>query len=586
MSELPFNRVLVANRGEIAVRIVRACRDIGVASVAVYADEDADSLHVRLADDAVALDGVGATATYLNPDKLVAAAKESGAQAVHPGYGFLAESADFAEQVEAAALTWIGPPASAIRQLGDKVSARRVAETVNAPLLAGTSDPVVDVQAVQRFAHEDGLPVAIKATYGGGGRGMRVAHTLEEIPDLFAAAVRESEVAFGRGEVYVERFLERARHVEVQILADTHGAVAVVGDRDCSLQRRHQKLVEEAPAPFLTEQIRHVLHESAAAICREVGYVGVGTVEYLMGPDGELAFLEVNTRLQVEHCVSEETSDIDLVVQQLRTAAGLRLPKGLDGHARRHAMEFRINAEDPAAGFLPSSGTLTRFRTPDGPGVRMEPGVVEGSRVSEGYDSLLAKVVITGADRPEVFARARRALDELRVDGVATVAPFLRDVVRHDDFTSVDGMAVHTQWIEQTWLPSQPDVGTQSVAHDLAVRVGGRLLPVRVPALESPTTASLTRASERARERSEAATAKAADAVLAPMQATVISVAVHEGQAVDAGDRIAVVEAMKMEHTLTAPRAGAVRDLTVTEGSSVRHGDVVCRIAAVEGAAD
>ncbi|OMQ14479.1 acetyl-/propionyl-CoA carboxylase subunit alpha, partial [Modestobacter sp. VKM Ac-2676] len=479
-----MQKVLIANRGEIAVRVARACRDAGLTSVAVYAEPDRDALHVRAADEAFALGGTTPGDSYLVVDKILDAARASGADAVHPGYGFLSENADFARAVIDAGLTWIGPSPQAIVDLGDKVAARHIATRAGAPLVPGTKDPVADADEVVAFAREHGLPVAIKAAFGGGGRGLKVARTLEEIPELFDSAVREAVAAFGRGECFVERFLDRPRHVEAQVLADTHGTVVVVGTRDCSLQRRNQKLVEEAPAPFLTDEQRERIHSSAKAICREAGYHGAGTVEYLVGTDGSISFLEVNTRLQVEHPVTEETSGIDLVRQQFRIAEGLPLEITEDPTPRGHSIEFRINAEDAGRNFMPAPGPVTRLEVPQGPGVRWDSGVEAGGEVAGAFDSMLAKLIVTGATRTEALQRARRALDELVVEGMPTVVPFHRAVVRDPAFTS-EPFTVHTRWIETGWDNQVPPYSAAPAAGDeqeprqtVVVEVGGRRLEV------------------------------------------------------------------------------------------------------------
>ncbi|MDP9406486.1 MAG: ATP-grasp domain-containing protein, partial [Actinomycetota bacterium] len=485
-----MRKVLIANRGEIAVRVARACRDAGLGSVAVYAEPDRDALHVRLADEAFALGGQTPGESYLDIGKVLDAAKASGADAVHPGYGFLSENADFAQAVLDAGLTWVGPPPAAIRALGDKVAARHIAERAGAPLVAGTKDPVSGADEVVAFAEEHGLPVAIKAAYGGGGRGLKVARELSEVAELYDSAVREAVAAFGRGECFVERYLDKPRHVETQVLADTHGNVVVVSTRDCSLQRRHQKLVEEAPAPFLSEEQVRTLYDSSKAIMREAGYVGAGTVEFLVGQDGTISFLEVNTRLQVEHPVTEEISGIDLVREQFRIAAGGELPFG-DPPLRGHSIEFRINGEDPGRGFLPAPGALTAWRAPDGPGVRLDSGVEDGSVIGGAFDSLLAKLIVTGSDRAQALERARRALDEFEVDGMATALPFHRAVVRDPAFAP-DGEApftVHTRWIETEFDNTIPPyAGGGAPAEEPAerervvVEVGGRRLEVVLPA--------------------------------------------------------------------------------------------------------
>jgi acetyl-CoA/propionyl-CoA carboxylase, biotin carboxylase, biotin carboxyl carrier protein len=577
-------KVLIANRGEIAVRVVRGCRDAGLGSVAVYADSDRDAPHARLADEAYALGGRTAAETYLRIDKLLDVAARSGADAVHPGYGFLAENADFAQAVLDAGLIWIGPGPQAIRDLGDKVTARHIAQRVGAPLVPGTAEPVADAAEIVAFARRHGLPVAIKAAFGGGGRGLKVARTVEEIPALFESATREAVAAFGRGECFVERYLDRPRHVEAQVLADTHGAVVVVGTRDCSLQRRHQKLVEEAPAPFLTDAQRAQIHDSAKAICRAAGYHGAGTVEYLVGQDGTVSFLEVNTRLQVEHPVSEETAGIDLVRAQFRIAAGLPLEHTDDPAPRGHSIEFRINGEDPGRGFLPAPGTVTALCWPAGPGVRVDAGVAAGDVVGGHFDSLLAKIIVTGADRAEALERARRALDETVVEGVATVLPFHRLVVRDPAFTA--GFTVHTRWIETEWAGGVAPFAAAAPAADPApretvvVEVGGKRLEVRLPAdLLSGTPAAAPRSQGRRPGRRQAAAAgTGAGALVAPMQGTIVKVAAHNGDAVSAGDVIVVVEAMKMEQPLTAHRSGTVSQLDVEVGATVTAGTAICVI--------
>ncbi|TNC23779.1 acetyl/propionyl/methylcrotonyl-CoA carboxylase subunit alpha [Amycolatopsis alkalitolerans] len=584
-----FGKVLVANRGEIAVRVIRACRDAGLVGVAVYADQDTSAPHVRLADEAYALHGATAAETYLDIDKLLDVAKATGSDAVHPGYGFLSENAGFAEAVIGAGLTWVGPPPEAIRALGDKVTARRIAARVGAPLVAGTADPVSGADEVVAFARRHGLPVAIKASFGGGGRGLRVAYSIEEIPELFESTVREAAAAFGRGECFVERYLERPRHVEAQVLADEHGTVVVVGTRDCSLQRRHQKLVEEAPAPFLTDEQRATIHSSAQAICREAGYRGAGTVEYLLAADGTISFLEVNTRLQVEHPVTEETTGVDLVREQFRIAAGMPLSLTADPRPSGHAFEFRINGEDPGSGFLPTPGRITRLRLPEGPGIRLDSGVEEGSVVGGAFDSLLAKLIVSGPDRDTALARSRRALAELDVAGVATVLPFHRAVVRDPAFTGRDTFAVHTRWVETEFdnriEPYRPEAEQDGAT--VTVLIGGR--PMRVPL---PGLRTLGSVGERILAQAEEqalgghAAAVAGDLVTTPMQGTVVKVAVTEGQHVTEGELVAVVEAMKMENPVSAHRCGVVHDLAVQIGDTPAQGAVLCRIDDEEGAPD
>jgi acetyl-CoA/propionyl-CoA carboxylase biotin carboxyl carrier protein len=578
-------KVLIANRGEIAVRVIRACRDAGLTSVAVYADSDRDALPARLADEAYALGGETATDTYLRTDKLLDVAARSGADAVHPGYGFLSENADFAQAVLDAGLTWIGPGPAAIRDLGDKVTARHIAQSVGAPLVPGTAEPVSDAAEIVAFAEEHGLPVAIKAAFGGGGRGLKVARSMEEIPGLFESATREAVAAFGRGECFVERYLDRPRHVEAQVLADQHGNVVVVGTRDCSLQRRHQKLVEEAPAPFLTDEQRATIHESAKAICRAAGYSGAGTVEYLVGQDGTISFLEVNTRLQVEHPVSEETAGIDLVRAQFRIAAGEPLEIGEDPAPRGHAVEFRINGEDAGRNFLPAPGTVTALRWPDGPGVRVDAGVEAGSVIGGNFDSLLAKIIVTGADRAEALERARRALDETVVEGIATVLPFHRLVLRDPAFAGE--FRVHTRWIETEWAGEVPPFSAAAAAEPageretVVVEVGGKRLEVSLPASLFAGTggaASPRPAARRSGTGHAAAPAGGASALIAPMQGTIVKVAVHDGDTVQEGDVVVVVEAMKMEQPLVAHRSGTVAGLAVEVGAPVTAGTTICTI--------
>jgi acetyl-CoA/propionyl-CoA carboxylase biotin carboxyl carrier protein len=588
-----LRKVLVANRGEIAVRVIRACRDAGLTSVAVYADPDRDAPFVRLADEAFALGGATSGETYLSVDKLLDVAKRAEADSVHPGYGFLSENAEFAQAVIDAGLTWIGPSPQAIRDLGDKVTARHIAMRAGAPLVPGTKDPVSGPDEIIAFAQEHGLPVAIKAAFGGGGRGLKVARTMEEIPELFDSAVREAVTAFGRGECFVERYLDKPRHVEAQVLADQHGNVIVVGTRDCSLQRRHQKLVEEAPAPFLTDEQRASIHTSARAICKEAGYYGAGTVEYLVAVDGTISFLEVNTRLQVEHPVSEETAGIDLVREQFRIAAGDKLRFTEDPTPRGHSIEFRINGEDAGRGFLPAPGTVTTFTAPSGPGVRVDAGVESGSVIGGQFDSLLAKLIVTGEDRKQAIERARRALDEMVVEGMATVLPFHRAILRDPAFTGVgsdsgkDGFTVHTRWIETEFdnrIPPFSD-GAEAAEDEprqtVVVEVGGRRLEVSLPGdlALGGGGGSKTAAKSKPRKRSGGKGAAASgDAVTAPMQGTIVKVAVEEGQVVAAGELIVVLEAMKMENPVTAHKAGTVTGLSAESGTTVTQGTVLCEL--------
>ncbi|WP_206490702.1 acetyl/propionyl/methylcrotonyl-CoA carboxylase subunit alpha, partial [Rhodococcus sp. KRD162] len=593
MSEI--TKVLVANRGEIAVRVIRAAADAGLVSVAVYAEPDADAPFVRLADEAFALGGSTSAQSYLVIDKIIDAAVKSGADAVHPGYGFLSENADFAQAVIDAGLIWIGPSPQSIRDLGDKVTARHIAARAKAPSVPGTSEPVRDAQEILDFVDEHGLPIAIKAAFGGGGRGMKVARTREEIPELFDSATREAVAAFGRGECFVERYLDKPRHVEAQVIADQHGNVVVAGTRDCSLQRRFQKLVEEAPAPFLTDAQRAEIHSSAKAICREAGYYGAGTVEYLVGQDGLVSFLEVNTRLQVEHPVTEETSGIDLVLQQFAIANGEELSITEDPQPRGHSFEFRINGEDAGRGFLPAPGPVTTFTAPSGPGVRVDSGVESGSVIGGQFDSMLAKLIVTGATRDEALARSRRALAEFDVQGLATVIPFHAAVVSDPAFIG-DGESfdVHTRWIETEWdnqIP--PFTAGQPLDEDevlprqsVVVEVGGRRVEVSLPgefSLGASTNgggpAGAVRRKPKARTRGGAgAGAGSGDAVTAPMQGTVVKVAVTEGATVEAGDLIAVLEAMKMENPVNAHKAGTITGLTVTAGDAITQGTVLTEI--------
>ena len=597
---MTFKRVLIANRGEIALRVVRACRDAGLTSIAVYADPDAGAPYAQLADEAVALGGSTAADSYLDIGRLLAAAGQTAADAVHPGYGFLAENADFAQAVMDAGLTWIGPPPGVIRALGDKVQARAIARQAGAPLVPGTTAPVTDAAQARQFAEQHGLPIAIKAAHGGGGRGLRIVRDLDEVVPLYEAAVREATAAFGRGECFVEAYVERGRHVEAQVLADTQGTVVVVGTRDCTLQRRYQKLVEEAPAPFLTDPQQDLLERSAAAICAAAGYVNAGTVEFLLSPRGQLSFLEVNTRLQVEHSATEESTDTDLVRAQLLIAAGhtvaAALGLGASGPgpvtvARRHAIEFRVNAEQPGQGFAPSTGTITGLRVPSGPGIRLDSGIEAGSEVGGQFDSLLAKLIVTGRDRRQALERARRALAEFEVTGVQTTLPFFRAVLAEPAFTAEgpDGFAVHTRWIEQDFRPSPdaagaPDAGSpgssgaESLGDGVPVRIGRRWLTADVPGLAQAREGPLGRARQQARERQERAGQAAGDIISAPMQGTVLRVAVADGDEVAAGQELLVVEAMKMENPLRAPYPGRVTGLQATAGDTVAQGTVLCRV--------
>jgi acetyl-CoA/propionyl-CoA carboxylase, biotin carboxylase, biotin carboxyl carrier protein len=579
-------KVLIANRGEIAVRIVRACRDAGLASVAVYADPDLDALHVRMADEAYSLAGATSQETYLDIDKIIKVAIDSGVDAVHPGYGFLAENAEFARAVMTAGLTWIGPPPEAIEALGDKVRARHIAREAGAPLTPGTQDPVTGPDEVRAFGREYGYPVAIKAAFGGGGRGLKVAWREEEVDSLYESAVREATAAFGRGECFVERYLDRPRHVETQCLADAHGNVVVVSTRDCSLQRRHQKLVEEAPAPFLSGAQTEALYRSSKDILRLAGYVGAGTCEFLVGQDGTVSFLEVNTRLQVEHPVSEEVTGIDLVREMFRIAEGE--PLGYDDPpARGHSIEFRINAEDPGRNFLPAPGTITTWAPPSGPGVRLDAGYAAGMTVPQVFDSLIAKLIVTGASRTQALQRAARALAEFEVGGMPTVLPFHRAVVTDPAFAG-EPLRVHTRWIEtefDTPMPTQEPAETAEPAdrETITVEVGGKRLEVVVPAAlgQSHRTHAAPVSAERARGGSRGRrSAQAADGatLVSPMQGTIIKIAVEEGQRVSAGDVVVVLEAMKMEQPLTAHKDGTVTGLSVTVGQTVTAGAAICSL--------
>ena len=588
-----ITKVLVANRGEIAVRVIRAAADAGLASVAVYAEPDANAPFVRLADEAFALGGQTSAESYLVIDKLLDAARKSGADAIHPGYGFLSENAEFAQAVIDAGLIWIGPSPQSIRDLGDKVTARHIAARAKAPSVPGTAEPVSGADEILAFADEHGLPIAIKAAFGGGGRGMKVARTREEIPELFDSATREAVAAFGRGECFVERYLDKPRHVEAQVIADQHGNVVVAGTRDCSLQRRFQKLVEEAPAPFLTEEQRAEIHSSAKAICKEAGYYGAGTVEYLVGQDGLVSFLEVNTRLQVEHPVTEETSGIDLVLQQFRIANGEELSITEDPTPRGHSFEFRINGEDAGRGFLPAPGPVTTFVAPSGPGVRVDSGVESGSVIGGQFDSMLAKLIVTGATREEALARSRRALAEFQVEGLATVIPFHAAVVADPAFIG-DGTKfdVHTRWIETEWDNQVPpftageplDEDEAQPRQQVVVEVGGRRVEVSLPGQFSlggngAAADGAIRRKPKPRKRGGAgAGAASGDAVTAPMQGTVVKVAVEEGQEVAEGDLIAVLEAMKMENPVNAHKAGVVTGLTVSPGSAITQGTVLAEL--------
>jgi acetyl-CoA/propionyl-CoA carboxylase, biotin carboxylase, biotin carboxyl carrier protein len=569
-----MKRVLIANRGEIALRVIRACKDHGLESVAMYSEEDRDALHAKSADFSYSLNGTVAKDTYLNIPKIIALAKESGADAVHPGYGFLSENADFAQAVVDAGLIWIGPPPAAISALGDKVSARRIASAAGAPLVAGTKDPVTGHEEVLAFAKEHGLPVAIKAAFGGGGRGLKVARTMEEIPELYASAVREAIAGFGRGECFVERYLDKPRHVETQVLVDKHGHAVVVSTRDCSLQRRHQKLVEEAPAPFLTDAQNEELYRSSKAIMKEAGYVGAGTCEFLVGLDGTISFLEVNTRLQVEHPVSEEVTGIDLVREQFRIAMGESL--GFDDPVvRGHSIEFRINGEDPGRSFLPAPGRITAWNIPTGPGVRVDAGFRNGDVIGGNFDSLLAKLIVTGATREQAIQRARRALAEFEVGGLATALPFHRAILEDPAYTEV--FKVYTSYIENEFKNDIPafesaaaEIQTRVAAEKLVAEVNGKRFEILVHAPEPVV--------KRHRAKQSSGGGSSGTGLASPMQGTVVKIAVEEGQSVEAGDLIIVLEAMKMEQPLNAHKSGVIKNLKAVIGETVASGTVLCDI--------
>lgn len=566
--------VLIANRGEIAVRVARACKDHGLKSIAVYSDEDKNALHVQFADEAFALNGITGAQTYLNIPKIIEIANKSEADAVHPGYGFLSENADFAEAVIAAGLIWIGPPPAAIRALGDKVSARKIAAKVGAPQVAGTSDPVDSADEVIAFAKEHGLPVAIKAAHGGGGRGLKVARSIEEIPELFASAVREAISGFGRGECFVERYLDKPRHVETQVLVDKHGNAMVVSTRDCSLQRRHQKLVEEAPAPFLSDAQNAELYRSSKAIMKEAGYVGAGTCEFLVGIDGTISFLEVNTRLQVEHPVSEEVAGIDLVREQFRIAMGEKI-KNEDPIVLGHSIEFRINGEDPGRSFLPAPGTITKWQAPSGPGVRVDAGFTTGDVIGGNFDSLLAKLIVTGATRAEAISRAKRALAEFQVEGLATALPFHRAIVEDPAFAK--DFKVYTSYIETEFKNEIPmfQGGASGAANAtkpeiFLAEVNGKRFEVVLHPNESKH--------KRHRAKGGVTGIVTGDALTSPMQGTVVKIAVSEGDLVEVGDLIFVLEAMKMEQPLTAHKGGKITDISANIGETITSGSKLCNI--------
>jgi len=585
-----ITKILVANRGEIAIRVIRAARDAGIPSVAVYAEPDANAPFVSLADEAFALGGQNSAESYLVFDKILDAAKKSGANAIHPGYGFLSENGDFAEAVINAGLIWIGPSPQSIRDLGDKVPARHIAQRAKAPMAPGTKEPVKDVNEVVAFAEEFGLPIAIKAAFGGGGRGMKVAYTKEEVPELYESATREALAAFGRGECFVERYMDKARHVECQVLADMHGNVIVAGTRDCSLQRRFQKLVEEAPAPFLTEEQRTTLHESAKRICKEAGYYGAGTVEYLVDSTGLINFLEVNTRLQVEHPVTEVTTGLDLVREQFRIAEGKELHIKQDPTPRGHAFEFRINGEDAGSNFMPAPGAITKYVEPSGPGVRMDSGVREGSVVGGQFDSMLAKLIVFGETREEALQRSRRALSEYVIEGMPTVVPFHRHIVENPAFVGDDThFDVYTKWIEEEWdnpIPPYVDPADAEEAEEatpnqkVVVEIDGRRVEIALPGDLALAGGGAGGAKKKAKKRRSGGSKAgvSGDAVAAPMQGTVIKVNVEEGQEVAEGEVVVVLEAMKMENPVKAHKSGVVTDLAVSAGEGVTKGSVMMEL--------
>ncbi|HWV26793.1 MAG TPA: biotin carboxylase N-terminal domain-containing protein [Aeromicrobium sp.] len=591
----PLQKVLIANRGEIAVRVIRACKDSGIGSVAVYAEPDRDALFVRLADEAYSLEGSTPGDSYLSIEKIIAVAQRSGADSVHPGYGFLAENAEFAQAVIDAGLVWIGPSPEAIDALGDKAKAKHIAERANAPLAPGTKDPVKDADEVVALAKEYGLPIAIKAVYGGGGRGLKVARTLEEIPELFESATREAIGAFGRGECLVEKFLDRPRHVETQCLADTHGNVVVVSTRDCSLQRRHQKVVEEAPAPFLTDEQIERLYSSSKAILREAGYVGAGTCEFLVAADGTISFLEVNTRLQVEHCVSEEVTGIDLVQEMFRIAAGEELGYD-DPEIKGHAIEYRINAEDAGRNFFPAPGTLTEWAPPSGPGIRLDSGYEKGETIPGSFDSLVAKLIVSGQDRTQAIARSKRALDEFVVDGMPTIIPFFKKVLDEPAYVGASNPSgegsfdVYTTWIENEFVNDIEPYGGDAADADepaererVVVEVGGKRVEVVLPGGLGASAAAPSGAKKPKRKAGGGGGAAASgDAVTAPMQGTIVKIAVEEGATVAEGDQLFVIEAMKMEQPINAHKGGVVTGLSPEVGATVGSGDVLAEIKDAE----
>ena len=584
----PVSKILIANRGEIAVRVIRAARDEGLQTVAVYADPDRDAQHVKLADEAYALGGATAAQSYLVMDKLIEIARRSGADAVHPGYGFLSENAQFAQKCIDAGLPWIGPSPESITQLGDKVAARHIAQKVGAPLVPGTKDPVKSADEVVAFADEHGLPIAVKAAFGGGGRGIKVARDRESIVEMYESAVREATAAFGRGECFIERFLDSPRHVETQCLADAHGNVVVVSTRDCSLQRRNQKLVEEAPAPYLSDEQNKRLYEASRAILREAGYQGAGTCEFLVGTDGTISFLEVNTRLQVEHPVSEEISGLDLVREQFRIARGEKI-EDKDPVLRGHSFEFRINGEDAGRSFMPAPGTIEKMTVPTGPGVRWDSGFVAGDVIGGNFDSMLAKLIVTGADREQALQRARRALAELTIEGMPTVIPFHRVVLNDPAFAPAEGgdFKVHTRWIETEFNNTIPmySGAPGSVGSDederttVVVEVNGKRMEVSLPDLSGNAKPAAKSASKTRKSRSARGAAKGGgDELTSPMQGTIVKVAASDGDTVAEGDLILVLEAMKMEQPIIAHKAGKVSGLSAKAGDTVTSGTVLATI--------
>ncbi|MDP5107604.1 MAG: biotin/lipoyl-binding protein [Candidatus Nanopelagicales bacterium] len=580
-----ITKILIANRGEIAVRIARACKDSGISSVAIYADSDRDSLHVLHADEAYSLNGNVASETYLSIPKILEISKRSGADAIHPGYGFLSENAEFAQSVIDAGLIWIGPSPASIKALGDKVQARHIAAKVGAPLVPGTKDPVKNAQEVVEFANKYGLPIAIKAAFGGGGRGLKVARTQEEIVELYESAVREATAAFGRGECFVERYLDRPRHVETQCLADKFGNVVVISTRDCSLQRRHQKLVEEAPAPFLTDDQRRQLYDSSKSILKEANYEGAGTCEFLIGQDGTISFLEVNTRLQVEHPVSEEVTGIDLVREQIRIASGEKLGYH-DPIVNGHSIEFRINGEDPGRNFLPAPGQLKVWKEPSGTGVRIDAGFKQGDVIGGNFDSLLAKLIVTGANRTEAIERAKRALSEFEAEGIATALPFHRAVLNDPAFAPVDPLqkfSIYTSWIESEFkneIPQYQDSSSSIVLEDrssLVLELNGKRIEITMPVGLSSGGVKQKKPPVARHQRTTLGSLDS-DAVQSPMQGTVVKIAVKNGQKVSQGELLFVIEAMKMEQPISAHKDGVISDLSVEVGTSVANGAVLLEI--------